>query len=250
MASLIGSSRMFGNMQLENLRIELLKDSVDLSKVLQEIESLSSVDKTQECYPSLEILESIGISGFNLSSRVLSGDKLESMLKRLQTEKTRSTEIVLLGHFSVADMSMFSDYEDKVFEGKVVQGLKRSFDILRGSNTSILQPFTLSGGRTKIYLRDTGHLSMPGTPLASLGAYYGLEKVDLKLGLDLDYNPITNMRRYSKEQPHRFREYGMRDAEIALVHGLTVQELMYNRVGLYIVPTTLNAIVRRLVLGS
>lgn len=160
--------------------------------------------------------------------------------------KVGSSSMYLLGHFNVADITILSDYADKINGKNVKLGIKREFDILRGSLATIQKPYKI--GNLKLTLRDTIHLADPRTSLASLGKIYSLEKIELKNTSELGYKAIENMRRYSLEHPENFKDYAMRDAEIALKHGLTVQSLALQDTGEIYLPVTLSSIVKRTLL--
>jgi hypothetical protein len=136
------------------------------------------------------------------------------------------TEVFLLCHFSIADLSILTDYED----------FKQQFDILRKSLTSATKPFRVNN--VTLYLRDTANLCDPRTKLENLGDIYELPKLDLPKG------SYSRIRKLSEENPDLFKEYGIRDSLIALVHGLELQRFSLTVIQKYQIPIAIASLAR------
>lgn len=149
--------------------------------------------------------------------------------------------ITLVAHFSLADLSTFSDFPQ----------LKVKFDSLRGTYVSLQQPVVI-----KVYdghrhahsisatLRDT-FLLAPGVSkaLAKLGEMHGLPKLDLPDGA------IEHMEELQTLAPGLFEEYALRDPQICLAHALKLLELNQELTGVAEVPVTLTALATGLLLS-
>ncbi len=140
-------------------------------------------------------------------------------------------EVVLVGFFTRADITVFSDFRkfrqqlDGV--GGTLASVKgaahielpmqldrqeRLKDRYRCIVGDAFDPRVLS-----VRLVDSSRLGPPGTSLASLGQWLGIEKIELPKGYAKD-----DMGRLQKEQPELFKAYGLRDAEIAVWYLLWV----------------------------
>lgn len=141
------------------------------------------------------------------------------------------SEVILCGFFTRADIPVFRD------AGGFVQQLNG----INGSLASVAKPVkvTLSlseesvirlkarhafivGGEfdprvLPVRLIDAKMLAPPGASLAKVGDWINLPKLKLPAGYTK-----SEMARFARERPEAFREYGLRDAEIAVLYVLWV----------------------------
>lgn len=118
------------------------------------------------------------------------------------------TEIILLAHFTRADLSMFWDFPN----------LRLRFDSVRNTFATLRKPYKLTlwdqqrhGHPVTVVLRDTMLLTPGGElSLAALGKQLGLEK------LELAPDEIKNMGVLLATDPQRYCAYALRDPEICL----------------------------------
>jgi hypothetical protein len=118
------------------------------------------------------------------------------------------TEIVLLAHFTRADLSMFWDFPK----------LRLRFDSVRNTFATMRKPCKLTlwdqqrhGHPVTVVLRDTMLLTPGGElSLAALGKQLGLEK------LELSPAETKNMGGFLASDPNRYCDYALRDPEICL----------------------------------
>lgn len=123
---------------------------------------------------------------------------------------TGSINLVLLAHYSVADLTMLSDFDK----------FKTHFDLLGKTFISLMGAYKVKvakGVYITITLRDTAVISAPGTSLEKLGSLYGLNKIKLA------NHYKSSMDKLLYENPTLFEEYAVRDAVISLIHGLTTE---------------------------
>lgn len=140
-------------------------------------------------------------------------------------------EVVLCGHFTRADISVFRDFKQFRPQLQAVNGtlattarpaevklplkeeqaerLKHRYRYVVGDD---FDPRVLS-----VRIVDSARLAPPGTPLAKLGDWLDVPKVLLPRG----YRK-SEMRRLQRELPGLFKAYGLRDAEIAVLYVLWV----------------------------
>lgn len=138
-----------------------------------------------------------------------------------------SSEVYLISHFNVADLSMLEDWN-------IIKD--RNVDIIGKSFVSIKRPIKTRG--YNIYIRDTMLLaSAASQTLAALGKMHGMTKPLLEEKSYLD------MELFSKEDPKKFCEYALNDSYISLYHGLFVSNFALN-LGSSKMPTTLGSLAR------
>ena len=140
-------------------------------------------------------------------------------------------EVVLCGHFTRADISVFRDFKQFRHQLQAVNGtlattarpaqvklplreeqaerLKHRYRYVVGDD---FDPRVLS-----VRIVDSARLAPPGTPLAKLGEWLNVPKVMLPKG----YRK-SEMRRLQRKLPWVFKAYGLRDAEIAVLYALWV----------------------------
>jgi hypothetical protein len=139
-------------------------------------------------------------------------------------------------HFSRADLSTFKDFKD----------LKLTFDPVRNTFVTLMKAWKTtyndeSNNRhpLEVYLTDTMLLAPAKTSLAALGDWYGLEKITLPSG------KIEHMDVLLRDDPKLFREYAIRDAEIAALHAWRMIEFAKANIGLEKAPVTLGGLAVR-----
>lgn len=157
-------------------------------------------------------------------------DLLESALDQGVIEEWPA-EVVLCGFFTRADITVFSDFKHLrpqlegvggtlVTVGKAAQvelpmsqarqaTLKQRYQSVVGDE---FEPRLLN-----LRLIDASRLAPPGKSLANIGHWLGIPKIDLPEGYDK-----SDMARFQRERPEAFEAYGLRDAEIAVMHVLWV----------------------------
>jgi len=121
------------------------------------------------------------------------------------------TKINLIAHLNKADITAFA-------EGP---RLLKKFDAVRKSFTTLSRPKTydFNGHKVSVSLRDSILLAPAKTSLEKLGDLIGLEKLELPEGYKKDSMDV-----FQRERPEEFKEYGMRDAEIAARWFLKMEE--------------------------
>jgi hypothetical protein len=165
-----------------------------------------------------------------LTNAITKTEFSESFKGVLRGEHRRSKYIVMGCHFSIADLSMLSDFDK----------FKHHFDSVQNTLTTISRPYLMGKGKTLV-LRDTALLVPAGaSTLAEVGKLYGLNKIDIG-----DY--ITHMDDLRDFNPTLFHDYAMRDAEIALRHIIEMEKASYKITGVGSVPSTLSSLARRFV---
>jgi hypothetical protein len=128
------------------------------------------------------------------------------------------TEIVLVSHFSPAELSVVGDFGS----------IKNSVDLVQGTSfATITRPLDLRCYDTnrnqhtvRVHIADTMLLAPDGgKKLENLGEILGLAKLDLPEGYEKD-----QMLKLLQEQPEAFERYAIRDAEIAAKYLQRIQE--------------------------
>ncbi len=139
--------------------------------------------------------------------------------------------VILVSHFTRADLSSFSDYHSV---------LKKSFDNVRKSYTSLGTTYkvTLTDSnrnqrKIDVTLRDTMHIAPAGSSLEALGELHKVKKVTLPAGA------IEHMDELLETNPELFKQYAVRDAEITALHALKMAESSEKMFGEREVPITL-----------
>ena len=124
-------------------------------------------------------------------------------------------ELCAVAHFTRADLAAFRDYKT----------LRAEFDNLRGSFSTITTPYKCSFyDRTKhqrnlkVRLVDTMAIAPGGTSLNAVGDLHGFPKIPLPSGM------IERMDLLLEHDPDLFRDYAIRDAEIAAKHAYRMQQ--------------------------
>lgn len=165
------------------------------------------------------------------------------------------SEVILCGFFTRADIPVFRD------AGGFVQQLNG----INGSLASVANPvkITLSLNEEKVIrlkarhafivggefdprvlpvrLIDAKMLAPPGASLAKVGDWIHLPKLKLPAGYTK-----SEMSRFARERPEAFREYGLRDAEIAVLYVLWVLWFCDRHLGLKGLSATASGLGMRL----
>ena len=138
--------------------------------------------------------------------------------------KTRK-ELYLMAHYTPADVCQWTDFEL----------VKKSFNILRKNFITLAKPINKHG--FLIFLRDTSLLTPGAASLKAVGDLYkDLNKIDLPS----DYK--SSMEEFMEREPDLFKEYALRDAQIALYHSLWVEQSNYELCNRFVIPVSLSAL--------
>ena len=137
------------------------------------------------------------------------------------------SECYLIAHFTAADVSLFSDFEQ----------VKKNFTVLNKSFLSLNTSYSYR--KWKVILRDSSLLSPAGMSLKSIGSLYPdlpLEKIELGSKnlhrMDLLFNNNEKL----------FRSYAIQDSKIVLWHSLQVLNSHFLLTGKYSIPVTLSSL--------
>ncbi|MEW9920482.1 DNA polymerase [Marimonas sp. MJW-29] len=146
-------------------------------------------------------------------------------------------EVYACAHFSRADFASFKDYKK----------LSRKLDSLRGTYASVGGPLKRSiydKSRNKhevtVHCRDTMTISPGGSSLAALGDLVGLKKIEIKPSYKVAMDKLL------KDDPTLFKEYAIRDAEIAAEYAWKLAEFSKEQGLGFKVPLTLGSIATKL----
>jgi hypothetical protein len=205
-------------------------DIPDDCKTIIHVDKGSKVSLTDVVSKIREIGQPILDKNYQILSNII---ECEDELPPL---KTKNTVVYLMGHYLVADLSVLSDFET----------FKTQIDLMYKSFTTLGRPYKLCHDRnnwSQVFFRDTGILSPPGTGLAILGSLYKLDKITLPEG------SLNRMDLLLERDRELFNRYALRDAEIALIHGLSVEYFnAKNGNGAITVPTTVASMAKKYVL--
>jgi len=149
------------------------------------------------------------------------------VINELKLKPTLKNECVLLAHFTTADVSLFSDFEE----------IKNKFTVISKSFLTLDKYLTFNHWR--VFLRDTSLLSPTGMSLKAIGKLYphlNLEKIELS------QTELSDMAKFFVSNPEYFKKYAMQDAKIVLYHALEVQNSHYFFSKKYTIPVTLSSL--------
>lgn len=176
--------------------------------------------------------------------RMRLGDALGEVLEEAEDEGVLlewPREVVLIGFFTRADITVFSDFKH----------LRPQLDGVGGTLASVKGTakvsVSMSPARAAKYksryeavlgddydpkllsvrLVDASLFAPPGTSLSKLGAMLGLPKLDLPDGYAKDQMSV-----FQRKEPEAFNRYGLRDAEIAVWYVLWVRWFSVRFLGL------------------
>ena len=149
-------------------------------------------------------------------------------------------ECYLIAHFTAADVSLFSDFNE----------IKNKFSVLNKSFLTFDK--TLSYKKWKIHLRDSTLLSPAGMSLKSIGSLYPLLPLEK---IDLTTSQLNNMDKLYDSNRALFISYAIQDSKIVLWHSLQVLNSHYLFTQKYTIPLTLSSLassflVKKLVSGK
>jgi len=143
----------------------------------------------------------------------------------------RTTDIVLLAHYTAADVSLWADFED----------VKNKLRIIGKSFLTLERGIKLDKFKsTTIYLRDTSSLTPGGKSLKDLGELYTEEPMLRKI--DLSQSDYRDMEQLMIRDPVLFKRYAILDSIISLYHGLKVEESSYELSDKLAIPGTLSSL--------
>ena len=147
--------------------------------------------------------------------------------------------VYLVSHFTLAELSVLKDFDR----------LKNRFDTIRGSFTSLMEPFPVKitdSNRNQrwieLNLRDSLHLTPQGARLEVLGQIHGIPKVELPPGA------IGDMAKLLESDIELFTRYAITDARIAAFHALGMAKLNRDLTGQCVVPISLGGLAVRFTL--
>jgi len=157
--------------------------------------------------------------------------------------------VYVYAHFMRADITHFQDFWSSIHN---------NIDALRGTVASIKSDYSsdfTNDASVKfkpepLYLKDTHRhtfrtyvryidtlLITPGNQgLDAAGELIGVPKLELPPGYSK-----SDMRRVLDEQPEFFKEYAIRDAEIAVLYGLKMRQFVEDELNLSHLPVTIGA---------
>jgi len=183
--------------------------------------------------------EHTGIAFYTNGERPKLSDLVQQILSEAKSAGIFShypKQLFLVSHFTLAELSILEDFDK----------LKSRFDAIRGSFTTLLEPFFVrvtDSARNQrlieIHLRDSMHLTPQGESLAALGEIHDLPKVALPPGA------IENMSRLLESDRDLFTRYAVTDARIASIHALEMAKLNRELTGQCSVPITLGGLAEK-----
>ena len=151
-------------------------------------------------------------------------------------------EVCLAGHFTLADLTAFSD-QASLFSK--LDSVRRTFLTLEKAIPLKCYDRSRHLHPMKLEVRDSMLLAPEGAKsLSSLGELLRLEKIELEKGL------IERMDELLASDQPLYERYAIRDAEIAAYYVLRMLELNRELLGKAVVPTTLSSIGISLLLKS
>jgi hypothetical protein len=141
----------------------------------------------------------------------------------------------IIAHYNAADLPMLKDFDD----------LKKNLSVVNKSFVSLGKPLRFN--HTFVYIRDTILLAPTGkSSLAELGRLYESDGDRESSKIKISDQDINNMGDFLKRDRGAFEDYAIRDAIIALKHGICMEEFNSNlkQIG---VPLTLSSLGRKFV---
>lgn len=176
-----------------------------------------------------------------LGAGMITPERLRAADDRHPKARRDGLRIILVGHFTRADLPGFSDFNK----------LKRKFSAVRKTYTTIMSPhvFTARPGRHRaqvsVMMRDTRLLTPAGYgALADIGKMLGLPKLSVPQVRDETGAMVPGIERMDLVQQHHpdaFETYARRDAEVALTYLTKVHELA-TEVGVPEFPATIGGL--------
>ena len=167
--------------------------------------------------------------------------KLKWFIERVITEGRRQKKLsrwpkraYLIGHFNLADLSAFNDFEQ----------FKTEFDAIRRTFATITQDTAITcwdvdrhKHKIALVLRDSILLAPAGMQsLKALGDLVGVKKHDLNEG------EIEKMSALLASDQPRFEEYALRDPKVAVHYCIKIMAINFELTGKSEIPPTLSSI--------
>lgn len=187
-------------------------------------------------------LEQTGIEFYANGDRPRLRDLVQQILTEAKNKGLIShypKQLFLVSHFTLAELAILGDFDK----------LKKQFDTIRGSFTSLVEPFPVKvtdSNRNQrlieIHLRDSQHLTPQGARLEVLGQIHDIPKVELPPGA------IENMLGLLETDRNLYIEYAITDARIAAFHALEMAKLNRDLTGQCVVPISLGGLAARFAL--
>lgn len=146
---------------------------------------------------------------------------------------TWPSKITLVGHFTLAGLALFSDFQCRKHQ---LNSIRRTF--------ISLQPF-----RCRLYDQSSNHhqvtVTVRDSMLVSPDQKQSLKALGDLIGketLELVDEEIENMEDFIREDPARFKDYALRDPEICVRYCLRIAALNKDLIGEFEIPPTLSSI--------
>jgi hypothetical protein len=130
---------------------------------------------------------------------------------------THPRSIMLAGHFTRSDLSVFSDFHR--FLKRRLAAVHKTY-VTTDRLLPINLPFPDGARRVTLAVVDTQLLAPEKSKLDKLGDYVQLPKLKIMSGYSKE-----EMARYREEQPEAFKAYALRDAEIAARYASSIFDL-------------------------
>jgi hypothetical protein len=122
--------------------------------------------------------------------------------------------IVLVGHFTRADLSMFDDFHR--YLKRRLAAVQRTY-VTTERRLAFNLPFPDGFRRVTVAVVDTALIAPHKSQLAALGRQINLPKLEIMPGYS-----IEEMERFRDEQPEAFDLYALRDAEIPVRYAIAI----------------------------
>jgi len=163
----------------------------------------------------------------NQSGSIPNTQKFSDYTRKLNLKPIFRSECFLIAHFTTADVSLFSDFND----------IKDKLSILNKSFLTLDR--NISYKKWKVYLRDSSLLSPGGMSLKAIGSLYPMLPLSK---VELDRKHIKNMDQFFDSNKQLFIDYAIQDAKIVLWHSLQVLNSHYQLSKKYTIPVTLSSL--------
>ena len=211
-------------------------------KEVVKLSSAESLDKNRESY--LKVLEVFFGMNYTFASKSLVTWYDKTKLKpRIRTTLTFETgdklsltivkNIYICAHYSSADLSMMSDFND----------FKNELNIVNKSFVTLGKPLVIEG--INVYIRDTVLLAPAGVKsLNQIGSLY--EGCGDYSKIEISKEDKNNMSKLLARDKKLFESYAIKDSVITLKHALSMEEFNFGLKKLG-VPITLSSVGRNFV---
>lgn len=143
-------------------------------------------------------------------------------------------QVLLISHFSLADLTGFEDFESLKSE---FDAIRRTYISLKDEVNCTVYDHNKHAHKIKVILRDSMLLAPGGSQsLKALGNLVGVSKVELNQG------EIEKMDLLLQNDPERFKKYAMQDPKIAVRYCLKIMALNRELFDENAIPPTLSTI--------